>query len=199
MQAELAEAKAQLRRSEEREREALGAKGRYKEQVSRLAAELAGLHRSREDEQRQQGLALGRHFEAASSWGRGLGGGGGGGGAVGWGGGRDPSELEAIRSQLQALKSRAGFGGGKENASPSPDGAPEEKARRPQTAPVPSTVPVPSVHDLSPVLPKEIRRLRRERAALLETGVYEEGDPLVREIDRRLGVLEAQDGNGRDN
>ena len=191
-EAELAEVRAQLQAAEERERDALGAKGRYKDQVSRLVSELAVLQRARAEEQRQQGLALGRQLEAATvaaSWGRPAG--------VGpsWGGrGGEPSELEALRLQLRDLKSRAGVAGGregsKENVSPRHAA---EKSQRPQTAPMP--LPDPNAvgsAPMSPIMRKEIRRLQRERAALLDTGVYEQGDPLVKEIDRRLEALGAQ-------
>lgn len=172
LQAKLSEAQSALRQAEAKAREAIFAKGRYKEQVVKLAKELAALQKARAEEQSQllasrlshmDDITTRRISSSQAKMSR-----------------VQASELGALRLQLEELRKsaaaaqRAVVSNGKENSNPQLSTSPP----RPQTA-----------EAAAPDLP-EIQRLQKERASLLDTGMYDAGDPLIQEIDRQMQALQ---------
>uniref|UniRef100_A0A061QYS2 Centrosomal protein CEP120 n=1 Tax=Tetraselmis sp. GSL018 TaxID=582737 RepID=A0A061QYS2_9CHLO len=177
LQSQLREVQDALRAAEERARVALEGKARYRQQVGRLVAEIRELKSARASEQQQllsrldeisARRAIGGRVAAARTHGQ---------------------ELQLLRRQLDELRAATAkaAGDGEDPAAGSAAAEGKENLRPPQRQKSPGSP------KLAPVR-AEIARLEEERRALTGTGMYEEGDPLIAEIDRQLEGLRRAEG-----
>jgi hypothetical protein len=164
--------------------------------VLRLARELAALQRQRLVEAEQWISRERRHVDSLSLI-----------HAAGGQAGQaraERSELEDLRHRLQALASAANgdpaaaAAAGGDNAGPSSSsdaGAPTAAAAGQHIAIGGGGIGVASedaaaAAEVREELAGELRRLRGERAELLDTGVYREGDPIIAEISAQIEAIE---------
>lgn len=186
-QAELVLAIEARLRAEERAERLARAKRQYKEQVLALAREVGVLQRQRIAEAEQwiqrerrhvDQLALASAAERQAQEARG-----------------EAGELGEVRRRLQQLMSQ------QEDVQVLPDAVleqqlPQQQQPEPQegqgkkgTHGEPSPVPRQSVEDLQAEMRGELRRLIQERAELLGTGVYSDGDPIILEIGQQIEAI----------
>lgn len=162
-QAELALAIEARHRAEARAERLGRAKKQYKEQVLRLAREVAGLQRQRLAEAEQFMARERRHVDALT-WIN----------AAGQAAGSahaERDELQDLKLQLRKLATAAaGADAGIVPAAAAPLHESESAEVRSELA-------------------AELRRLLQERAELLETGVYAEADPIIAELGRQIGAV----------